>query len=66
LAAGCIGATPWLPAVAAWHSGLEGSGRRPLARLLDVAGSVLLFLVFFLCALEMAGGAYNPFIYFRF
>ena len=29
-------------------------------------GSVLLLLVFLLCAMEMAGGSYNPFIYFRF
>lgn len=66
LAAGCIGATPWLPIVAAWHAGLEANGRPTLARLLDILGTLLLLVVFFLCALEMAGGAYNPFIYFRF
>ncbi|MEY2745073.1 MAG: hypothetical protein RL112_115 [Planctomycetota bacterium] len=66
LAAGCIGATPWLGAVGAWRAALESSGRLGVARALDFAGVALLLLVFLLCALEMAGGAYDPFIYFRF
>ncbi|MFN9788056.1 MAG: MBOAT family O-acyltransferase [Planctomycetia bacterium] len=66
LAAGCIGSTPWLARAVAWRDALEQAGRRELARRLDIAGALLLFVVFFLCALELAGGAYNPFIYFRF
>ncbi len=66
LLAGAIGSTPWLPTLSAWHATLEQRGRVVTFRALDALGSVLLLLVFLLCAMEMAGGSYNPFIYFRF
>ncbi len=66
IGAGIVGSTPWLPAVAAWTEGLWRSGRTALATVLESLGLVALAVLFVLCAMELAAGSYNPFIYFRF
>lgn len=66
IACGVVGSIPWLPRVVAWHSTLESRGRAGLAIALEVLGLVLLMLVFVRVAMDLAAGAYNPFIYFRF
>jgi alginate O-acetyltransferase complex protein AlgI len=61
LGLGVLFAVPWLPWIgqakfAAWH---ELSALRATADL-------LLLGIFVLCAMSVAAGTYNPFIYFRF
>ena len=63
LLAGVIGSTPWLPRLA---RSLDGPGRERPRAVFGVLGLVLLMGVFFLSALELSAGTYNPFIYFRF
>ena len=63
LAAGIVGSTPVLPALARWRARLESTGPGiavEAARLLGL-GAIL-----WGSALLMAAGTYNPFIYFRF
>jgi alginate O-acetyltransferase complex protein AlgI len=66
LLAGIIGSAPWLPRFVAWHSGLATRENRALGLSLEVAAVAGLAIVFFLSALELGAGTYNPFIYFRF
>jgi alginate O-acetyltransferase complex protein AlgI len=66
IAAGVIGAMPWLPRVQAWHARLEPAGRGRLAIGMELTGILGLSLVFVRVAMDLAAGAYNPFIYFRF
>jgi len=66
IAAGIIGSTPWLPAVAAWTKGLWDTGRTARAASVELLGLVLLAILFVACAMELAAGSYSPFIYFRF
>jgi alginate O-acetyltransferase complex protein AlgI len=64
--AGVIGSTPWLPALVNWWKGLAAQGRQGLSVTLEYLSIPLLLFVFFECALKLAAGSYNPFIYFRF
>jgi alginate O-acetyltransferase complex protein AlgI len=57
LAAGAIGSTPWLPAVAARM-------RRTAAA--ELVATAALMAVLFASVMQMAARTYNPFIYFRF
>jgi alginate O-acetyltransferase complex protein AlgI len=66
LVAGILGSAPWLPRLVAWHSGLAKWENRALGLSLEVAAVAGLAVVFFLSALELGAGSYNPFIYFRF
>jgi alginate O-acetyltransferase complex protein AlgI len=66
LACGVIGSTPWLPRLVAWHRTLEPSGRVVLANALQASALLGLAVVFVRAAMDLAAGAYNPFIYFRF
>ncbi len=66
LAAGVVGSTPWLPRLKAWHATLAAAGRTKLSVGLEVAGLAALSVVFALVAMDLAAGAYIPFIYVRF
>jgi alginate O-acetyltransferase complex protein AlgI len=66
IACGVVGAAPWVPAAGRWLEGLWSAGRTRLAALVESAALVALLLLFALCAMELAAGSYNPFIYFRF
>ncbi len=71
LAAGCIGAMPIAPALAAWRERLVGvrvaSARAPaLDGVLAGAEVGALGVVFLLSVAALSAGTYNPFIYFRF
>ena len=66
IAAGIVGSMPWLPRLAAWHASLVPAGRTKLSVGLELFGLAALSLVFALVAMDLAAGAYNPFIYFRF
>jgi alginate O-acetyltransferase complex protein AlgI len=66
IAAGVVGSTPWLGAVAAVRRRWEAAGRTAVAALVDVAALGLTCLLMLLSMLELAGRSYNPFIYFRF
>lgn len=66
IAAGIIGSTPWLPAVAEWTKRLWNTGRAGTAAAIELFGLVLLAVLFVACAMELAAGSYSPFIYFRF
>jgi alginate O-acetyltransferase complex protein AlgI len=60
LAAGVIGSTPWVPALAARHArGAEAGGW-------DLAATAALVAIFVTSVLHVAARTYNPFIYFRF
>jgi alginate O-acetyltransferase complex protein AlgI len=61
LCVGIIVAMPVFPALAAW-CGKPGKCSLPVG-ILRCAAILLLFL---LCAMQLAAGTYNPFIYFRF
>ncbi len=66
IAAGIIGSIPWLPSVRRFTARLAERGRTGTWLSLEIAGMAGLALVFVCVAMELAGGAYNPFIYFRF
>jgi hypothetical protein len=55
-----------LPRVRRWHATLASKGRGGLAIGLEVVGLACLSIVFVRVAMDLAAGAYNPFIYFRF
>jgi len=63
---GIVGATPVIPAAAAWTKSLWESGRTVIATLVESAALVALAVLFVLCAMELAANSYSPFIYFRF
>lgn len=63
LAAGLIGATPIVPALAAWSSKRLTAWR---AHAVDAAATVALVTVFLAALLQVGARSYNPFIYFRF
>src|SRR5262249_30194604 len=60
LAAGAIGSTPWVSALAARE---RRAGGRPA---LDLAAAAALLAVFVASVVQVAARTYNPFIYFRF
>jgi len=69
LAAGAIGSTPWLPALAARLERRHRDDRREsvaLAWPMSLAGTVALTAVLVLSIMHVAARTYNPFIYFRF
>ncbi len=66
IAAGVIGAMPWLPRVTDYVARIAKHGRTRLAFGFEMAGLVALALIFVHVAMSLASGAYNPFIYFRF
>ncbi len=62
LLAGLVGSVPWLERARAWYAG-SSAGLRAAAEVAALAG---LAATLFLSTLELAAGAYDPFIYFRF
>jgi alginate O-acetyltransferase complex protein AlgI len=66
LMAGALGSMPWVSALSAWSTRRAVAGKSRVWIALEAGGFLALALVFFLCSLELAGKAYNPFIYFRF
>ena len=66
LLAGVIGSVPWLPRWSDAAARLREQGRTGAWLASRVAGLLGLGVAFFLCALVLAAGSYNPFIYFRF
>ncbi len=68
LCLGVVGATPILPWFKAWRERLAAN-RRTVALddgLEAVASLVLMPAIFVLCAMSLASGTHNPFIYFQF
>ena len=63
LAAGAIGSTPWVPALAAR---LARGQRPPAAWGVDLLGTATLIALLALSIMSVAARTYNPFIYFRF
>jgi alginate O-acetyltransferase complex protein AlgI len=59
LAAGAIGSTPWVPALAARLDDRRGCG-------LPLLNTAVLMTLLLLSIMSMAARTYNPFIYFRF
>jgi alginate O-acetyltransferase complex protein AlgI len=70
LVAGCIGATPIWPAIAAWRArALAAAASRDgggVAGVLAFAEVGALAVVFVMAAATLSASTYNPFIYFRF
>jgi alginate O-acetyltransferase complex protein AlgI len=66
IAAGVVGSMPWLPRLRARTARLLEEGRTGAWLALEAAGLLGLALVFVRVAMDLAAGAYNPFIYFRF
>jgi alginate O-acetyltransferase complex protein AlgI len=66
IVAGVIGAMPWLPRAVRWHAGLESRGKLGWSIGLEIASLAALSIIFVRVAMDLAAGAYNPFIYFRF
>jgi len=70
LAFGAVGATPWSTTLLRRFEAWLGREHRAWWRPADVSLSTLHFaalqLVLLLCAMELAAGTHNPFIYFRF
>ncbi len=62
IVAGIVGSAPWLRRALAWYHAKERRG----AWALEASALVGLAAIVFLSSLELAGGSYNPFIYFRF
>jgi len=60
MAAGIVGSTPWLPALAARQE--PSRAESPMT----LAGALALTAVFLLSVMHVAARSYNPFIYFRF
>jgi alginate O-acetyltransferase complex protein AlgI len=65
LVAGAIGATPIVPAVAAWRDRIAASGRR-FTLAFAPASTAALALLLVASIMQIAARTYNPFIYFRF
>lgn len=69
LAAGAVGSTPiapWLAARLAAFTTRPASGTSAIEAILRVGRLAMLAALFLLCAIQLAAGTYNPFIYFRF
>jgi alginate O-acetyltransferase complex protein AlgI len=60
--AGIVGSAPWLRGALRRYAEATPSRRGTL----ELTSLVLLAAIFFLSALELGAGSYNPFIYFRF
>jgi alginate O-acetyltransferase complex protein AlgI len=63
LAAGVIGSTPWVPALASW---LERTREPRGAWAVDLLATATLMMLLVLSIMNVAARTYNPFIYFRF
>ena len=67
---GAVGSTPYLANLGQRIVAYAGSLRRGRREMLDAAGggafSAALYAILLLSVLSIAGGNYNPFIYFRF
>jgi alginate O-acetyltransferase complex protein AlgI len=63
LAAGAIGSTPWVPALA---DALARRRRSDAAIAASALSVVTLIVLFGASIMEVAAGTYNPFIYFKF
>lgn len=69
LAAGFVGSTPWLPAIAArvgLTSGEESGPRAERHAIATLFATASLVAVLIASIMQMAARTYNPFIYFRF
>ena len=62
IAAGIVGSAPWMRPILAWYGARERRG----AWALEASALLGLAAIVVLASLELAGGSYNPFIYFRF
>ena len=65
LAAGALGSLPLWPAVAGWRRRAR-SERAGLFALVELGRTLAFLVVLAASLLQMAGGTYSPFIYFRF
>jgi alginate O-acetyltransferase complex protein AlgI len=67
---GLLGATPWACALQQWvvrrSEGQRGEGLAPLELGFEWGRFAFLNLVLLGCAMSLAAGSHNPFIYFRF
>ena len=63
LAAGAIGSTPWVPALAAR---LGRAGRPRLTWTVDLLSTTTLIALLVASIMSVSARTYNPFIYFRF
>jgi alginate O-acetyltransferase complex protein AlgI len=70
LIVGAVGSTPWLAhlgeRIVAYAGSLHGSPRQALAAAGGGLMSAALYAILLLSVISIAGGNYNPFIYFRF
>jgi alginate O-acetyltransferase complex protein AlgI len=66
LAAGTIGSTPWIPALAARIDARARAGRPSLAWSLSLVSTGALIVLLVASIMQVAAQTYNPFIYFRF
>ena len=66
LVAALIGATPFVPWLAAKVESAHARGARSVAAAAEFGGVLALSVVFVVACMLMAAGTYNPFIYFRF
>jgi alginate O-acetyltransferase complex protein AlgI len=66
IVAGIIGSMPWLPRLRERTARMLEEGRTGLWFGLEISGMIALMLIFVRVAMDLAAGAYNPFIYFRF
>jgi len=64
LAAGAIGSTPWVPALAGWLAGRRPEGGPGWG--VALVGSATLAALLLASIMNVAARTYNPFIYFRF
>lgn len=65
LLAGIVGCMPLKAYLARWYERKDG-GMGRFSQLLQKCSYVASVMLLLLCMLSLAGGAYNPFIYFRF
>lgn len=70
LALGLLGATPWIAQVEGWYAGhreARGAAWPPALELgFEWGRFAFLNAVLLCCAVSLAAGTHNPFIYFRF
>ena len=64
LAAGAVGSLPLFPALARWRE--RSAGAAGLGALAELGRTAAYLVVLAVALLELAGGTFSPFIYFRF
>jgi alginate O-acetyltransferase complex protein AlgI len=66
LVAGAVGSLPLFPALARWREQLAARGAAGLGALAELGRTAAYLVVLAAALLELAGGTFSPFIYFRF